>query len=98
MVERLPSDSATGRATAGHDWQHLDFAAENTVDLLSMLITQFANAHRDPKSQPLPLPEPGWRPGDPVPEQPDVVEGEQRAKARAAYDHITSQVLPQKGG
>ncbi|MBQ1122648.1 hypothetical protein [Streptomyces sp. B15] len=97
MVENLPPDSATGRAQAGHHWQHLDYAAQDTVDLLSMLITQFANAHRDPKKPPARLPEPSWRPGDPLPSQTEASTEERRARARATYDRITAQVLPGKG-
>lgn len=97
MVEHLPPTSATARARAGHEWSHLDYAAADTVDLLALLVTQFGNAHRDPKKQPAPLPEPGWRPGDPLPEDVEAAKHEQRTRARAAYDRITSQVLPERG-
>ncbi|WP_431784323.1 hypothetical protein [Streptomyces chumphonensis] len=97
MVENLPPDSATARARAGHDWQHVDYAAADTVDLLAMLLTQFSNAHRAKDQPPMPMPEPGWRPGAPQPEQAELAEHEKRAKARATYEHITSQVLPGKG-
>lgn len=45
----------------------------------------------------MPLPEPGWRPGDPLPEDVAAAEEERRTKARDAYDRITQQVLPGKG-
>jgi len=96
MVEALPPDSATARAKRGHDWQHVDFAAQDTADLLALLVTQFANAHRDPKKypNPLPLPEPGWRPGDPLPDDQAAAEDERRATARDAYVRITQQLIP----
>ncbi|MFF1756126.1 hypothetical protein [Streptomyces sp. NPDC058266] len=97
LVEALPPDSATGRAHAGHHWAHVDYAAADTVDLLALLVTQFANAHRDPKKPAVAMPEPGWRPGDPLPDEVEAAAQEKRAKARAAYDRITSQVLPGKG-
>jgi hypothetical protein len=42
-------------------------------------------------------PEPGWRPGDPLPEKTAAAAERDKAKARAAYEHITAQVLPEKG-
>ncbi|AZM53339.1 hypothetical protein DMA15_12710 [Streptomyces sp. WAC 01529] len=99
MVEQLPPNSATARAENGHDWQHADYATQDTVDLLALLVTQFANAHRDPKKypNPMPLPEPGWRPGDPPPEDTAAAEEERRAKARDAYERLNSQLIPGKG-
>ncbi|MGW2742377.1 hypothetical protein [Streptomyces sp. NPDC001450] len=97
LVEALPPDSATARAHNGHTWQPLDYAAADTRDLLSLLFTAFVNANRDPKKRPMPWPEPGWRPGDPMPEESEATAERDRAKARAAYEHITSQVLPDKG-
>ncbi|MFM9637599.1 hypothetical protein [Streptomyces turgidiscabies] len=96
MVEALPPDSATVRAVNGHAWQHADFVLQDAADLLALLVTQFANAHRDPKSHPnpLPLPEPGWRPGDPLPEDRTAAEAERRADARDAYRRITQQLIP----
>lgn len=99
MCEHLPPDGATARARNGHDWTHRDYAAQDSVDLLALLLTQFANAHRDEKKhpQPLPLPEPGWRPGDPLPEDTAAAEDERRAKARTAYARLTQQLTPGKG-
>lgn len=97
MVEALPPDSATARARVGHDWRHADYAAADTVDLLALLVTQFANAHRAEKEPPLPMPAPGWRPGDPLPEDTAAAEAEQRAAARAAYERINAKVLPRGG-
>lgn len=97
LVDALPPDSATGRAIAGHHWSHLDWAAADTVDLLALLVTQFANAHRGEKTSPAPLPEPGWRPGDPPPDDAAAAEEERSAKARAAYARINAQVLPEGG-
>lgn len=96
MVENLPPDSATARAVRGHDWQHTDYALQDVVDLLALLVTQFANAHRDPKAHPnpLPLPKPGWRPGDPLPEDRAAAEAERRARARDAYERLTRQLIP----
>ncbi|MFJ9468325.1 hypothetical protein [Streptomyces caniferus] len=97
MVEHLPPDSATARAAAGHHWQVSDWAAADTRDLLNLLLTAFLNANRDPKKPAQPWPEPGWRPGDPLPEETEAKAEQQRTRARAAYDHINSQVLPGKG-
>lgn len=97
LVEGLPPDSATARAHNGHAWQALDYAAADTRDLLALLFTAFVNANRDPKKPAMPWPEPGWRPGDPTPEESAAAAERDRAKARAAYDHITSQVLPGTG-
>ncbi|NGO68228.1 hypothetical protein G5C65_07650 [Streptomyces sp. SB3404] len=97
LVEHLPPDSATARAQAGHHWTHRDYAAADTVDLLGLLVTQFANAHRDPKTPAAPMPEPGWRPGDPSPDEVEAAKHEKQTQARAAYDRITSQVLPERG-
>lgn len=95
MVEALPPTSATARAARGHDWQHADYALQDTADLLALLVTQFANAHRDPdKSTPLPMPEPGWRPGDPLPEEQSAADDERREAARDAYRRITQQLIP----
>jgi hypothetical protein len=96
LVEALPPDSATARAHNGHAWQALDYAAADSRDLLALLFTAFVNANRDPKKRPMPWPEPGWRPGDPTPEQAEAANERGRAQARAAYEHITAQVLPGK--
>lgn len=90
MVENLPPDGATARAHNGHAWQPLDYAAADTRDLLNLLLTAFINANRDPQRQrqPLPWPKPGWRPGDPLPEQTAEQSEQQQARARAAYEHI----------
>ncbi|HEY8985447.1 MAG TPA: hypothetical protein VIU15_38485 [Streptomyces sp.] len=45
----------------------------------------------------MPWPEPGWRPGDPTPEESAAEAERNQAKARAAYAHITAQVLPGTG-
>ncbi|OUD02572.1 hypothetical protein [Streptomyces swartbergensis] len=88
MVEHLPPSGATARAYNSHAWQPLDFAAADTRDLLNLLLTAFVNAHRDPKKPAVPWPEPGWRPGDPTPEESAAKSEEQQARARAAYQHI----------
>ncbi|MFE9624297.1 hypothetical protein [Streptomyces sp. NPDC006527] len=88
LVENLPPDSATARANNGHAWQALDYAAADTRDLLALLLTAFVNANRDPKKPPMAYPKPGWRPGDPVPEERAAAAEEKEAKARAAYEHI----------
>lgn len=90
MVEALPPDSATARATAGHHWTHRDFAAWDTRDLVELLFTAFCNASRDPKKRAIPWPEPSWRPGDPLPEDTAADHEAKRAKARAAYEHIVA--------
>lgn len=92
MVERLPPDGATARAYSGHAWLPGDFAAADTRDLLNLLLTAFINANRDPKKPPLPWPKPGWRPGDATPEEAAAKADEQRARARAAYEHIVARV------
>ncbi|SFK72962.1 hypothetical protein [Streptomyces pini] len=97
MVENLPPDGATARAQAGHDWRHVDYAAENVVDLLAQFVTDFRNAHRDPDKPALPYPERGWRPGDPLPEETAEDAEHKRDQARTAYQRITAQVLPGKG-
>lgn len=97
MVEQLPPDSATARARCGHAWLPLDYAAADSRDLLALLFTAFVNANRDPKKPSMPWPEPGWRPGDPTPDETEANAEENRAQARAAYDHITAQVLPETG-
>jgi hypothetical protein len=90
MVEGLPPDGATARAHNGHAWQPLDYAAADSRDLLNLLLTAFLNANRDPKKgAPLPWPKPGWRPGDPVPDEAEQTE--KKARARAAYEHIVAQ-------
>jgi len=98
MVENLPPGGATARAHNGHAWQALDYAAADSRDLLALLFTAFVNANRDPKRPAMPYPEPGWRPGDPAPEESAAVKERDRAKARAAYEHITAQVLPERKG
>jgi hypothetical protein len=92
MVENLPPNGATARAHNGHTWQPLDYAAADTRDLLNLLLTAFINANRDPQRQrqPLPWPKPGWRPGDPTPEQEAARSEQQQARARAAYEHIVA--------
>lgn len=97
MVEGLPPDSATGRAGKGRGWDHGDYAAADTVDLLSLLLTAFLNVNRDPKKPALPWPEPGWRPGDPDPGEVAADQAGKRARAREEYVRITSQVLPDGG-
>ncbi|MFD5663456.1 hypothetical protein ACFWIK_00905 [Streptomyces anthocyanicus] len=98
MVEGLPPTGAAARAAAGHAWRQSDYAAADSRDLLALLLTAFLNANRDPqKQQPLPWPEPGWRPGDPLPEDAEAKAEQDRAQARTAYEHITAQVLPSKG-
>ncbi|MFJ9979703.1 hypothetical protein [Streptomyces cyaneofuscatus] len=95
MVEHLPPDGATARAHNGHTWQSIDYTATDTRDLLALLFTAFVNANRDPAKPSMPWPEPAWRPGDPTPEESEAQAERNRAKARAAYDHITAQVLPE---
>ncbi|MFF3190560.1 hypothetical protein [Streptomyces misionensis] len=97
MVEGLPPNGAAARAINGHAWQAETYAAADTRDLLSLLFTAFVNANRDPKKRPMPWPEPGWRPGDPLPDESAATAERDRAAARAAYEHITSQVLPEEG-
>ncbi|MFJ2113124.1 MULTISPECIES: hypothetical protein [unclassified Streptomyces] len=94
LVEGLPPDGALARASAGHPWTQLDWSAADTRDLLELLFIAFANVHRGEKAQPIPWPEPSWRPGDPLPKDTAAADEVKRAKARAAYDHINSQVLP----
>lgn len=88
LVEQLPPDGATARAHNGHAWQSLDYAAADSRDLLALLFTAFVNANRDPKKPPMAYPEPGWRPGDPTPDESEATAERDRAKARAAYEHI----------
>ncbi|MGW2708077.1 hypothetical protein ACWC4J_03640 [Streptomyces sp. NPDC001356] len=97
MVEGLPPDGATARATNGHAWQPETYAAADSRDLLALLFTAFVNANRDPKRPAMPWPRPGWRPGDPTPEESEANAERDRAQARAAYEHITAQVLPETG-
>ncbi|MCU8589920.1 hypothetical protein [Streptomyces sp. A13(2022)] len=98
MVEHLPPDGAAARAANGHAWQQSDYTATDSRDLLALLLTAFLNANRDPDKQPaMPWPEPGWRPGDPLPEDAEAQAEQDRAQARTAFDHITAQVLPSKG-
>lgn len=97
LVEGLPPTGATARAANGHAWQAETYAAADTRDLLGLLFTAFVNANRDPKKPAMPWPEPGWRPGDPTPEESEATAARDKARARAAYDHITSQVLPGTG-
>lgn len=97
LVEHLPPDGATARAINGHEWRAETYAAADSRDLLALLFTAFVNANRDPKKAEMPYPEPGWRPGDPLPEDRKQRDEQDRAQARAAYAHITSQVLPAKG-
>jgi hypothetical protein len=97
MVEHLPPDGATARARNGHAWQVGDYAAADSRDLLALLFTAFVNANRKEGTSAMPWPEPGWRPGDPTPEESAAKAEQNRAQARAAYEHITSQVLPGKG-
>ncbi|MEV5911061.1 hypothetical protein AB0M00_19435 [Streptomyces chartreusis] len=97
MVEGLPPDGATARAQNGHAWQPIDYSAADSRDLLALLFTAFVNANRDPRASAMPYPEPGWRPGDPLPEDREAQTEHNRAQARAAYAHITAQVLPAKG-
>ncbi|GGQ81321.1 hypothetical protein [Streptomyces flaveolus] len=97
MVEQLPPTGATARAVNGHAWQPLDFAAADSRDLAALMFTAFVNANRKEGTQAMPWPEPGWRPGDPLPEDVETKRAQDRAQARAAYEHITAQVLPSKG-
>ncbi|MCT9142948.1 hypothetical protein [Streptomyces violarus] len=97
MVENLPPTGATARANNGHAWQAETYAAADSRDLLALLFTAFVNANRDPKKPPMAYPEPGWRPGDPTPEESAAAAERDRAKARTAYEHITAQVLPGEG-
>lgn len=97
MVEGLPPDGAVARAAAGNHWTQRDWAAADSRDLLELLFIAFANVHRGEKGQPIPWPEPSWRPGDPLPEDTAAASEAKRAKARDAYHHINSQVLPGKG-
>jgi hypothetical protein len=97
MVEGLPPTGATARAYNGHAWQPLDYAAADSRDLLALLFTAFVNANRKEGTRALPWPQPGWRPGDPTPEESEQRSVQDRAQARAAYEHITAQVLPGKG-
>ncbi|GGX01892.1 hypothetical protein [Streptomyces chryseus] len=90
MVQGLPPDGAMARAMAGHHWQHIDWAAAETRDMVERLFVAFCNANRDPKSAAVPYPERTWRPGDPMPEPAD--EDAKREQSRAAYEHIVSQV------
>ncbi|WP_405674901.1 hypothetical protein OG292_03285 [Streptomyces sp. NBC_01511] len=94
MAEGLPPDGALARAAAGHHWTHLHWAAAESRDLLDMLLVAFVNAHRDEKAQPVPWPEPSWRPGDPLPKDTAAADEEKRATARTAYERINAQVLP----
>ncbi|MFF9088655.1 hypothetical protein ACF1BE_19925 [Streptomyces sp. NPDC014991] len=97
MVEGLPPGGALSRAVSGHAWSHDTYAAADSRDLLALLFTAFVNANRDPKKPPMPWPKPGWRPGDPLPEESEAAAEQGRAQARVAYEHITAQVLPAKG-
>lgn len=97
MVENLPPDGATARAHNGHAWQATEYATADSRDLLALLFTAFVNANRESGTAAMPWPEPGWRPGDPLPEERAERAEQDRAQARAAYDRITSQVLPEKG-
>lgn len=91
MVEGLPPTGATARAHNGHAWQQLDYAAADTRDLVNMLLTAFLNANRDPKrSTAMPWPKPGWRPGDPLPAQDSEKQQQDKARAKAAYEHIVA--------
>jgi hypothetical protein len=45
----------------------------------------------------MPWPEPGWRPGDPLPEERAAKTEQDRAQARAAYERMTAQLLPGEG-
>ena len=90
MVEHLPPDGATARAENGHAWQQGDYAAADSRDLLSLLLTAFVNANRDPKKPAMPYPKPSWRPGDPVPDE--AKNDADKARAKAAYEHIVAQV------
>lgn len=96
MVEGLPPAGAVGRAVNGHAWQPETYAAADSRDLLELLLTAFMNANRDPKKPAMPWPEPGWRPGDPLPEDTAAQTEQDRAQAKAAYERITAQVLPAK--
>lgn len=98
MVEGLPPDGALARTAAGHHWTQSDWTAADSRDLLETLLVAFINANRDPKHPAMPWPERSWRPGDPLPEDKQAAADEQRARARAAFDHITSQVLPPERG
>ena len=96
MVENLPPTGATARAINGHAWQPLDYAAADTRDLAALHFTAFVNANRKEGARELPWPEPGWRPGDPLPEDVEAKTQQDRAQARAAFEQITAQVLPAK--
>ncbi|MDV6290330.1 hypothetical protein R2F25_30445 [Streptomyces sp. UP1A-1] len=96
MVENLPPTGATARAVNGHSWLPLDYAAADTRDLAALLLTAFMNVNRKEGTQALPWPEPGWRPGDPLPEDAEAKTQQERAQARAAFERITAQVLPAK--
>lgn len=97
MVEQLPPTGALARAINGHEWRHADYMAADTSDLLGLLFTAFVNANRDPKKPPMKYPEPRWRPGDSLPEEAEAAAERNRVRARAAYEHITAQVLPGEG-
>ncbi|MFF1498711.1 hypothetical protein ACFVZR_02240 [Streptomyces sp. NPDC058316] len=94
MVEGLPPDGALARAAAGHPWTQADWSAADSRDLLELLFVAFSNVHRGETAQPIPWPKPSWRPGDPLPVDTTAAADEKRARARAAYEHINSQVLP----
>ncbi|WP_328721731.1 hypothetical protein OHT52_21065 [Streptomyces sp. NBC_00247] len=97
MVEGLPPDGATARAAAGNPWTQADWSRADARDLLELLFIAFANVNRAENSPEIPWPEPSWRPGDPPPADAAAAAEEQRARARAAYERINSQVLPGKG-
>ncbi|ESU46500.1 hypothetical protein K7395_24700 [Streptomyces filamentosus] len=96
MVEGLPPDGAVARAARGHHWTQADYHRADDVDLLGRLVTAFLNVNRAENSPEMPYPEPVWRPGDPVPEDPATAAEEKRLAARRAFEHINAQVRPEK--
>lgn len=97
MVEGLPPTGALARAAAGHAWTQADWSGADSRDLLELLFVAFSNVNRKESTPPIPWPEPSWRPGDPLPETAAAADDEKRARARAAFDRVNSQVLPGKG-
>ncbi|MGC5409924.1 hypothetical protein ACPXCX_40190, partial [Streptomyces sp. DT225] len=61
-----------------------------------LLLVMYARVNAKEGSPPIPWPEPSWRPGDPLPETAAAADEEKRARARATYERINSQMLPEK--
>lgn len=56
----------------------------------------FLNVHRREGAAEVPWPKRGWRPGDQLPQETAESAETKRAEAKAAYERVLAQVMPQE--